>query len=240
MYYVYRYLDYNERLIYIGITNDLISRRRGHKQNSPWYSDNLSYQFLQVKNKYIAKTYEEYLINRYHPRENKASKNGYDVSEIEFHFEHEWTDFREIEAEEKNRLKVKRSSIKYLETQKKKRQERLLAYEMFFLYRDKITEINWCNGKITNVVFDSSEVKKIALECRRMPGFISGFAGNEDNDIIKVILNTSVIQYRDIDDQKVFNHICGILVEIIQSSHLNKNLNTPCSNCRYIFSPSLL
>nr|WP_297940071.1 hypothetical protein [uncultured Lachnoclostridium sp.] len=232
MYYVYRYLDRNNRLIYIGITNDLIARKREHKQNSSWYSDDLRYQFVQVKNKYIAKAYEEYIINRDNPEENKALRNGYDVSEIEFNLEHDWTDFREIEAEERNRLKVKKPSAKYLETQRKIRQERLLAYEMFFLYRDKIIEINWCNGQISNVVFDSSEVKKIAAECRWMPGFISGFTYNEDDDVIDVILNTSGIQYRDIDDQKAFNQICGMLVEVIQSSYLGRDSKTSRSNYR--------
>lgn len=240
MYYVYRYLDNNENPIYIGITNDLIARRRDHQRNSKWYSDNLIYQFLKVKNKYTAKTYEEYLINKDNPKENKASKNGYDVSEIEFHFEHDWTDFRKIEAEEKRRVKVKKYSAKYLRTKEEQRQERLLAYEMFFLYRDKIIEINWCNGQITSVVFDSGEVKKIAIECKWMPPFFSKISGSEDNDITEFVLNTSGIKYRDIDDQRAFNQICGLLVEIMQTSYVNGDLKSLCRNDRNSFNSRLL
>ncbi len=89
MYYVYRYIN-NDEIIYIGITNNLEKRYAQHKINDKWLDNNLKYQFIEVKNKYIAKVYEEYLINRDNPKENIAEKNNYDVSDIKFNIKEDW------------------------------------------------------------------------------------------------------------------------------------------------------
>ena len=57
MYYVYRYLD-NKKIIYIGITNNLVRRYKQHKKDSLWFNTELTYQYIELDNKYIAKNFE--------------------------------------------------------------------------------------------------------------------------------------------------------------------------------------
>lgn len=216
MYYVYRYLDNKEEPVYIGITNDLSNRRRSHRRYSEWYSEELRYQFIEVRNQYIAKTYEEYLINKHSPKGNKACNNGYDVSEISFHLKSDWCDFLENKSLEKKDKRVKKRSVKFCKFSEKVKRDTKLVYDMFFLYRNNIIEVRWYKGKPNKIIFDSKEVKEIVLGVETMPGFTNQFIGYDDNNITEVILNTEYIQCYSIENQQAFIEICALLTEVSQ------------------------
>lgn len=93
MYYVYRYLD-NKKIIYIGITNNLVRRYKQHKKDSLWFNTELTYQYIELDNKYIAKNFETYLINRDSPVGNDQENNKYDISQISFNIIEDWIEFK--------------------------------------------------------------------------------------------------------------------------------------------------
>lgn len=92
MYYVYRYLN-DEEIIYIGITNNLVNRYRQHRRDSIWFSEEYTYQYIKVDNKFIAKIFETYLINRDSPIGNGSENNQNDASKISFDIKEDWTNF---------------------------------------------------------------------------------------------------------------------------------------------------
>lgn len=151
MYYVYRYIN-NDEIIYIGITNNLEKRYNQHKTKDKWLNNNLEYQFIEVKNKYIAKVYEEYLINRDNPKENIAEKNNYDVSDIKFNIKEDWKNVN---------LKKKKTNINKIKSEKASlsKEEKLeLVNELFHKLLKESSE------DIIDIYYDEYEFLTIILK----------------------------------------------------------------------------
>lgn len=80
-YGVYRFLDKNEKVIYIGMTNNIWRRimnqhfkKNGHLSQE-CYSQTARVDIIKLKNNLECKALEEYLINKYRPKFNKRDKN---------------------------------------------------------------------------------------------------------------------------------------------------------------------
>lgn len=89
----------------------MLVRLKAHKRDD-WDSDKLIYEFIEVDNKFIAKLFETYLINRDSPYYNIAENNGWDVSLINFSIEENWSVFKEETSNDKKR---EEKNIKTLE-----------------------------------------------------------------------------------------------------------------------------
>lgn len=138
MYYVYRYLDANNNIFYVGITNDLLVRLKAHKRDD-WYSDKLIYEFIEVDNKFIAKLFETYLINRDSPYYNIAENNGWDVSLINFSIEENWSVFKEETSDDKKREEKKHKDVRKIDSNRFKVDEKFK--DLLLNNKDKITKI---------------------------------------------------------------------------------------------------
>lgn len=157
MYYSYKCLDNNGKNVHIGITNKLSRRKQEHKNNSEWYNENLIYQFIKMPNKYMTEICENYLINKYKPRGNKAIYY-IDVNLISLNLNQEWTTFKEV----KRSSKVK--DIDMLEKRRKdiKKEQNLLNI-ILDNYVDKIQKIYINEYQKICVRFYSEEARNLIL-----------------------------------------------------------------------------
>ncbi len=80
-YGVYRFLDKDKNVIYIGMTNNIWRRiMNQHFKNSghlsqECYSQTARVDIIKLKNNLECKALEEYLINKYRPKFNKRDKH---------------------------------------------------------------------------------------------------------------------------------------------------------------------
>ncbi len=80
-YGVYRFLDKDKNIIYIGMTNNIWRRiMNQHFKNSghlsqECYSQTARVDIIKLKNNLECKALEEYLINKYKPKFNKRDKH---------------------------------------------------------------------------------------------------------------------------------------------------------------------
>jgi predicted GIY-YIG superfamily endonuclease len=92
-YYIYKALDINLEVIYVGLTTNVNQRMKQHKMSSEWY-DEADYIFIaECDNKTSMLLYEQYYINKYNPKYNKKDKR-YDevkilkVNDLIFYYEY--------------------------------------------------------------------------------------------------------------------------------------------------------
>ncbi len=63
--YVYKYIDQSQRVVYVGITNNMPSRVAQHRHDKLGVLDNPTIMYFAVKYRYDAEMLETYLINKY-------------------------------------------------------------------------------------------------------------------------------------------------------------------------------
>lgn len=83
--YVYRFIDKNEKVIYVGKTNDLDRRYKQHFNGYGHLSDSCyrsvwKIEYIKVDNEINALLLETYYINKYRPFYNKLNKTKRAVS----------------------------------------------------------------------------------------------------------------------------------------------------------------
>ena len=108
MYTVYKHLDNEENIIYIGKSKSLLHRQRQHSKNAEWFDEIDSIEYCALDSKIEMDIMELYLINTLNPKYNKKDKRedkfgSVNVSELK------WLEFdmSEIEVNEnKNKSKV--------------------------------------------------------------------------------------------------------------------------------------
>jgi len=69
--YIYKHLDKNMDVIYVGQTIDMNSRQTSHKNNSEWSKEIVKVEFAEVYDKTMMDIMERYYISKYKPRYNK-------------------------------------------------------------------------------------------------------------------------------------------------------------------------
>jgi hypothetical protein len=189
MYYVYRYTN-NREIIYIGITDDLYRRKKEHKRKDIWYHDELTYEFIEVDNKYIAKVYEEYLINRDNPKGNRASKNNYNVEDIKFNIEEIWKQV--ILKEIGNKANVKKCNEKkinkalVMERQMQEVDDKFA--ELISKYKQEIVKVYYDEYEFLRVILKCPQFKEI-LSSKYMPSCVIGIVFNQNNNIVVIQFN---------------------------------------------------
>jgi hypothetical protein len=81
-YYVYKFHNQYNDLLYIGKTNNLTQRIQSHKNNKKWWNEVDKIEYTECKNKTDMDLYEIYYINKLNPRYNISTSNGVSASFI--------------------------------------------------------------------------------------------------------------------------------------------------------------
>jgi hypothetical protein len=87
-YYVYKYYDNWDNILYVGQTVNPSNRYVAHKNESPWHKEHVHYVVAEVPNKSMMDIYELYLINKLNPPNNKANARNdemaFDLPPLDF------------------------------------------------------------------------------------------------------------------------------------------------------------
>lgn len=75
MNYVYKLLDKNENVLYVGKTNDLKRRLTEHIANQEWKNEIDSLYYAVCRDDFEQRTYENYYIIKSNPKYNKQDKS---------------------------------------------------------------------------------------------------------------------------------------------------------------------
>ena len=102
MYTVYKHLDNEENIIYIGKSKSLLHRQRQHVKNAEWFDDIDSIEYCVLDSKIEMDIIELYLINTINPKYNKKDKRRDTVENVNIN-ELNWLEFdmNEIHTVEK-------------------------------------------------------------------------------------------------------------------------------------------
>ena len=91
MYNVYRHLNKNGEIIYIGKSKNLLSRQRNHRDNSSWFDDIDKIEYINLSSKIEMDVAELYLINKYTPINNKKDNRADSISIVSIN--EDWNNF---------------------------------------------------------------------------------------------------------------------------------------------------
>lgn len=89
-YYVYKHLDKNNDVIYIGQTKNINNRQREHKSHSKWFYKVYKIIYTELNDKLLTDIYEKLYIDTYSPAYNtkdidcKYSRFFKNMKELEF------------------------------------------------------------------------------------------------------------------------------------------------------------
>lgn len=80
MYTVYKHINKNGDIIYIGKSKNLKQRQQQHKKTTEWFNDIDEIEYMEFETKTGMDIAELYLINKYSPINNKKDNRGEDVN----------------------------------------------------------------------------------------------------------------------------------------------------------------
>jgi len=80
MYYIYKHLNKDNEVIYVGLTTNMKTRQSNHLSTSDWKNEIDRIEYCDAKNEKTMKNLEIYFINKLMPKYNKKDKTGDDVS----------------------------------------------------------------------------------------------------------------------------------------------------------------
>ena len=69
-YYIYKHLNKESEVIYVGLTTDIKSRQSSHKSNSHWNKEIHKIEYAEVTDNMLMEIYEKYYIDKYLPKYN--------------------------------------------------------------------------------------------------------------------------------------------------------------------------
>ena len=169
MYYLYRFLNKKDDIIYVGKTGDILQRlnyhfgTRGHLPKQ-CYNDTNRIEILKLKTKTEMNIKELYYISKYKPHYNSADKNEeFLLPELEINDSWEYYD---LQKEDNNNDKIKicklEKKIEDLKEQLIKQKEyhnkhikdtyaelnKCWEYETIIQAYEEKTGLKWCNGKL--------------------------------------------------------------------------------------------
>lgn len=110
MNYVYKFVNYDEVIIYIGKTSNLKNRMKQHFGNHPHldkecYKQVCKIYYACIPSQYNTELFETYLINKYHPIYNSDKNYVYDNNQIDIKLEEpEWKELYFLKVKTKNHL----------------------------------------------------------------------------------------------------------------------------------------
>ena len=109
MAYVYRFVDQNNRTIYIGKTCRKLETRieehfsdKGHLDKE-CYRSTCRIEYLKFKTDADSLLVETYLINKYRPQYNKANKSKYEGQTIKLDIKEDWKLYKQLKLPSRER-----------------------------------------------------------------------------------------------------------------------------------------
>jgi excinuclease UvrABC nuclease subunit len=117
MAYVYRFVNSNNSIIYVGYTGQTLDKRMGqhfHRGHLPkkCYNSIAKIEYIKCKTKSDAMIIETYMINKYKPIYNKLNKQS-DAITLNIEYEENWKVYRQYKTTNTN-YKYKGSSFSTL------------------------------------------------------------------------------------------------------------------------------
>lgn len=96
MFYVYRFINTNNEVIYVGKTNSIETRMYQHKTNKmPFWKEWQRIEYVEFENEKDQLLYEILMINKFNPKYNTKDKFGASLDINDMH-ENDWKLFDEI------------------------------------------------------------------------------------------------------------------------------------------------
>ena len=112
MYTVYKHLDEDENILYIGKSKSLLYRQRQHKKNAEWFDKVDSIEYCTLSSKSEMDLVEIYLINTLNPKYNKKDSRNDDFVSLKLD-ELNWLQFDMCEIEYVNRYDKNKDDYLY-------------------------------------------------------------------------------------------------------------------------------
>ena len=133
MYNVYRHLDKNGDIIYIGKSKNLATRQKSHRDNSEWFLDINSIEYITLDSKIEMDIAELYLINKHSPINNKKDNRSDSVAIV--NMECNWIKFNMEELERRNKISISTNFLSDKDSIKlsKSMVSTIGLYESFFI-----------------------------------------------------------------------------------------------------------
>ena len=70
-YYIYKHLNSDMEVIYVGLTTNIHNRQSEHKSSSGWSNEIFKIEYAEVSDSMLMEIYEKYYISKYSPKYNK-------------------------------------------------------------------------------------------------------------------------------------------------------------------------
>ena len=200
-YYIYKHLNKENEVIYVGQTKDMDDRQGSHKNSSDWAKEIKRIEFTEVSDSMIMDIYEKYYISKLTPKYNKK--------DIDCKYSDFFVSMKELEFKEyiKQKKGKKPEFHETFDDHYNKAKEFIDGVSVGFLKKGRI-----CNTHIL-------EMPASCFDC-------SGFSVKHKSQNIKInILMASFddtrLYYRNIDfDLNKYNHLKT--PEQIEYKSLNK------------------
>lgn len=112
MYCIYKHLNKNGEVIYVGKTNNMKNRQKSHDKEKFWFCEVCKIEYAEVLNKTLMDIYELYYINKFSPKYNIVANRSDNVLSLnleDLYFINYEYDFKRkaVPQKEPNNLEVK-------------------------------------------------------------------------------------------------------------------------------------
>lgn len=194
MYTVYKHLNENEEIIYVGKSKSLLYRQRQHKDKSDWFDEIDSIEYCTLNSKTEMDLVEVYLINTLNPKYNKKDKREDDLSNINLG-EIDWLEF------DMNELFVQNS----------KKEDKI---DTFFKPNELISMdisglVNFQYEIFNCLLYNYYKNKSNVINVMDLLGFLSNYKTSKDisKENSKIKIHIESLKYLKINKNNIFNHI---------------------------------
>jgi len=166
--YIYKFIDYNDAVIYVGKTGNIYKRMAGHftRGHLPreCYDNVAHIYYAKVGSQYNAEIFETYYIEKYHPVYNTDKKYREDEKDADLSFpDVTWREFYFERVE--TGIKFLREALPYTNAELRTKEQADMAVEMNLnIIRYHFFEIGFCKKlmKIADVQRKLEEIYRYA------------------------------------------------------------------------------
>ena len=194
MYTVYKHLNENEEIIYVGKSKSLLYRQRQHKDKSDWFDEIDSIEYCTLNSKTEMDLIEIYLINTLSPKYNKKDKREDDLSNINLGAI-EWLEFDMNELVVQNNKKENKIDTFF-------KPNELISMDISGL-------VNFQYEIFNCILYNHYKNKSNIINIMEVLKFISSYKTYKDiskeNSRIKMYIDS--LKYLKINKNNIFNHI---------------------------------
>lgn len=235
MYTIYKHLNNEEEIIYIGKSKSLLYRQRQHRENSEWFGEIDSIEYCIFDSKIEMDIAELYYINKYNPKYNSKDKRNDNVSNITIE-NLQWLEFDMNELLIQNSKKENKAiGDEYLELVK-----RFITTDKYIVTKDYIDEdvvyCDWHKMKSNRLIQRIDKISSKENKIRTKNGRVYKFSDiillerleeyDEDCLLMEECFYLLFSNYISIKNYKEFEYgnIDGIKTRIIKKEYIEENI----------------